>query len=76
MQPDEIKMPFRPAAQASGTRGLRDKFEKKSLRQQYASDDANVPEYAVRRVNDWMGAMEGDTRDEVMMRLTAQQNDY
>lgn len=155
MQPDEIKMPARPSPQTSNTRGLRDKYAKKTLRQKYASDDANVPEYAVRRVNEyvplqctcfrllyclcaacwpcgvepwqsfcssipgaqairceafwrlwlqsplrtlhcpyhcwclhlvelyrafvclcsWMGDM-GDTRDEVMLRLTAQQNDY
>ena len=52
MQPDDIKMPARPAAQSSKTRGLREKYEQKTLRQKYASDDTNVPEYAVRRVNE------------------------
>lgn len=76
MSPDEIKMPVRLSPEVNNTRGLRDKFEQKTLRQKYASDDTNVPETAVRRVNDWMGEMEDGTRDEVMLRLTAQQNDF
>ena len=57
MQPDDIKMPARPAAQTSNTRGLRDKYEQKTLRQKYAADDTNVPEYAVRRVNEYVPAL-------------------
>ena len=54
MQPDDIKMPARPAPQSSKTRGLREKYEQKTLRQKYAADDTNVPEYAVRRVNEYV----------------------
>jgi hypothetical protein len=53
MSPDEIKMPARPVPQDNHTRGLRDKYEQKTLRQKYASDDTNVPEYAVQRVNEY-----------------------
>lgn len=52
MSPDEIKMPARLSPEVNNTRGLRDKFEQKTLRQKYASDDTNVPETAVRRVNE------------------------
>jgi hypothetical protein len=57
MKPDDIKMPARAAPLDSTTRGLRDKYEQKSLRQKYASDDTNVPEYAVQRVNEYVSML-------------------
>eukprot|EP00892_Ulva_mutabilis_P004866 jgi/Ulvmu1/2751/UM014_0209.1 len=77
LQNDEIVVPSRVAGSMDDQpqrTGLRQKYEQRKLRQQYAADDTTVPETALRRVDEWMGDM-SSTRDEVVKRLLAQTND-
>lgn len=55
LQNDEIVMPSRLTARVddqSPHAGLRQKYEHRKLRQQYAADDTTVPETALRRVDE------------------------
>lgn len=55
LQNDEIVVPSRLAATDDQSRytGLRQKYEQRKLRQQYAADDTTVPETALRRVDEY-----------------------
>jgi hypothetical protein len=55
LQSEDIVVPlrFKATTGEGGTQGsgLRHKYAQRSLRQQYAADDTNIPEAAVRRVH-------------------------
>lgn len=55
LQNEEIVVPSRLAAtdDQSQYTGLRQKYEQRKLRQQYAADDTTVPETALRRVDQY-----------------------
>lgn len=57
LQNDEIVVPSRVAGGVVEQRqrtGLRQKYEQRNLRQQYAADDTTVPETALRRVDEYV----------------------